>query len=147
MPIDVDKFMLANHFKVELDGVTEAHFNEVEGLSANIEVLEYQEGGENRKMHKLLGQTRFSNIILRRGVSDSLAFWKWIEQTIAGQKIERKNGAIVLLNRDGTPAMRWTFERAWPCRYEGSDLDSRGSALAIESLELAHEGIKQMSKG
>lgn len=144
---DADKFKLNCKFKLEIDGITEAHFREVEGLSANIEVLEYQEGGENRKMHKLLGQTRFSNLVLRRGVSDSLVFWKWIETTIQGQKIERKNGAVILLNRDGTPAMRWTFERAWPCRYEGPELDATASGIAIEAIELAHEGVTKMSKG
>lgn len=144
---DIDKFALSCKFKVELDGITEAHFREVEGLAAHIEVLEYQEGGENRKMHKLLGQTRFSNIVLRRGVSDSLAFWKWIESTILGQKIERKNGAIVMLNRDGSPAIRWTFERAWPTRYEGPELDATSNGIAIEAIELAHDGIKKMSKG
>ena len=138
-----DEFMLTCRYLVEIDGSEiETYFQEMDGLSATIEVLEYQEGGENTKTHKLLGQTKYGNIVLRRGVTKSLKVFDWIKKCIEGKAIERKTGAVILCNKKGDPVVRYTFDRAWPCRYEGPALTSLSSELAIETFEIAHEGLK-----
>src|SRR5512140_2680417 len=97
-PAKADDYFTDAFFKVEIDGLTVADFREADGLSVHREVVEYHEGGENTKTHKLLGPTRFSNIVLRRGVTTNEEFWKWMKQTIDGQTIERKNGALIAVD-------------------------------------------------
>jgi phage tail-like protein len=137
-----DDYLQGAYFVVELDGLMETVFQEAEGLTVTREVVEYHEGGENGKMHKLLGPTRWQNIVLRTGVTWSDDFFKWAKKTIDGQEIERKNGAIVLCDREGKPKIRWDFTNGWPCRWEGPRLSSHDHDLKIELLEIAHDGFE-----
>ncbi|RMG13025.1 MAG: phage tail protein [Planctomycetota bacterium] len=148
MALPADLYNGKWRFKVTIDEVEAGDFNEVQGLTVQREVVEYAQGGENEFTRKLVGPTRFTNIVLRRGSSDSLDLWNWIKECIDGT-IKRKNGSIIALNQAGDPVARWDFKEAWPCRYEGPDFDSREpglAALAIETLELAHHGF-EMVKG
>lgn len=145
MASDLDKYNQLYRFKVTIDEIEAADFREAEGLTAQREVVEYQEGGENTRTHKLVGQTRFSNIVLRRGTSASTDLFEWVKKTIDGT-IERKNGAIIALDRKGEPVVRWDFKNAWPCRYEGPDFRAGESEVAIELIELAHDGF-EMRRG
>lgn len=144
-PMPGDMFNLMFRFKVTINEVEAADFREVQGLTVQREVLEYYEGGENTYHHKLMGGTRFSNIVLRRGTSSSVELWNWIKEGIDGT-VSRKNGSIIALNQAGDPVVRWDFREAWPCRYEGPDFTAATSELAIETLELAHHGF-EMVKG
>ena len=87
-----DEFNLTRLYYVTIDSVQCAVFHEAEGLTVQLDVQEYQEGGENTYYHKLVGLTRWSNIVLRRGTTSDLAFWQWIQDCING-KIERKTGS------------------------------------------------------
>src|SRR5437763_13227700 len=89
-----DDHFVGGYFTVEIDGITAAAFRSADGLNVSREVLEYQEGGENAKTHKLVGQTRWTNITLRSGVTGDTDFYKWMKQAVDGT-IERKNGAII----------------------------------------------------
>lgn len=142
-----DLFNVSTYFKLTLDNMEVGNFESVTGLNATIDVQEYQEGGENSFTHKLLGHTRFSNIILRRGTTDSLELWTWIDNAIKGN-IERKAGSIIALGRDSqTPVCTWNFFDAFPCSYRGPDFASRKSPdLAIEELELSYHRF-EMVKG
>jgi len=137
-----DKFLQQYRFKVTLDEVEAADFVEARGLTAQRDVVEYHEGGENTRHHKLVGPTRYSNIILAHGTSDSTELWDWIKKAIDGE-VKRKNGSIIALLRNGEPAgIRWDFKNAWPCRYEGPDFKAAVSVMTIETLELAHDGFE-----
>jgi phage tail-like protein len=130
----------AYQFLVEIDGLIVAGFSEVSGLAVETEVLEYREGGVNDHMHRLAGPVRHpGNIVLRRGLTAATDLWSW-HQDIAAGKITRRHGAIVLLN-GLLPAWRWNFRDAYPARWTGPELRAGGSAVALESLEIAHEGI------
>ena len=129
----------ASHFKVSLDSITVAGFSEAQGLDLSSEVLEYREGGQNERTHKVVGQTRFERITLGRGSSDSLELFRWIQGALQG-KVERKNGAVMALNQAGEVVARWEFRDAWPCAYEGPDFLADQSEVAIERLTLAHRG-------
>ncbi len=133
----------AHDFLVEIDGQRIGNFNQCSGLTIETDILEYQEGGENSVVHKFIGQTRQSNIVLERGFTTSKELWNWYRQIWEGSgRITRKNGSIVLLGQDSKQSVRWNFSRGWPCRWVGPALSSDGSSTAIEVLEIAHEGLK-----
>jgi len=131
-------------FFVEVDGSgVVAHFNECNLAGWETEVIEYREGGDNMSVRKLIGVTRFSNIVLKEGMLFNPFFYDWAGK-IAGGKVSkdtRRRGAVVLCNDDGSEAMRFTFERGWPCRWQGPVLKADQSEIATEVLEIAHEGI------
>jgi len=131
------------NFLVELDGITRAAFHEVTGFDSTIDVIEHREGGENTALRKLPGMTKFSNIVLKWGITDDVQLYQWHRSVISGD-IQRKNGSIVLLNRAGGEVGRWNFVRAWPTKYDGPDFNAEGNDVAIETLELAHEGIERV---
>jgi phage tail-like protein len=140
--VEADKYHKIYQFKVEIDGVEAGGFRAADGLTVQREVVELEEGGENTRHHKLVGPTRWSNIVLRQGSSDSMDLWDWIKKAIDGT-VERKCGSIMACNRAGDVVTRWDFRDAWPCRYEGADFIADGSELPIELLELAHNGFEK----
>ena len=135
----VDPFTNFN-FLVEIDGITRAAFQECSGFDSTIDVIEHREGGENTTLRKLPGMTKYSNIVLKWGMTDGCELHQRHRRAVEG-RIERKNGPIVLLNRSGDEVGRWNFERAWPTKYDGPDLNAEGNDVAIETLELAHERV------
>lgn len=132
------------NFLVEIDGITRAAFHEVSGFDSTIDVIEYREGGENTTLHKLPGMTKYNNIVLKWGLTDDIELYNWHRSAIGG-RLERKNGSIVLLDRSGQEKARWNFFRAWPSKYDGPDFNAEGNDVAIETLELAHEGVVRVS--
>jgi phage tail-like protein len=128
------------NFLVEVDGVTRAAFHEVSGFDSTIDIIEHREGGDNTTPRKLPGMTKHSNIVLKWGVTSDAQLWKWHEDVVNGT-ISRKNGSIVLLDRAGKEQVRWNFFRAWPSKWTGPSLTAEGNDVAIETLELAHEGL------
>ncbi|MEZ0228904.1 MAG: phage tail protein [Planctomycetota bacterium] len=136
-----DDFFVGGYFTVEIDGITTAAFRSADGLNVQREVIEYQEGGENARTHKLVGQTRWQNIVLRSGVTGDDDFFKWMKSAIDGD-VQRKNGAIIYFDRKQVPQLRWDFTNGWPCRWEGPRLDSLEGDIKIEVLELAHDGFE-----
>lgn len=131
------------NFLVELDGISRAAFQECSGFDSTIDVIEHREGGENTVLRKLPGMTKFSNIILKWGVTDDTELYEWHRNVIRGD-IERKNGSIVMLDRKGEEVVRWNFMRAWPTKWDGPDFNAEGNDVAIETLELAHEGVERV---
>jgi phage tail-like protein len=133
--------VLGFNFKVEITGLIIAGFSEVSGLQAEIEVHEYREGGLNEYIHKRAGPAKYAtNLVLKRGIADSQELWSWYSDVLQGT-IERKSLDIVLMDSAGTEKRRWTFQNAYPVKWSGPDFKAQASEIAIESLELAHEGL------
>jgi phage tail-like protein len=133
--------VLSFNFKVEITGLIIAGFSEVSGLQAEIEVHEYREGGLNEYIHKRAGPAKYAtNLVLKRGIADSQELWSWYSDVLQG-RIERKSLDIVLMDSAGTEKRRWTFQNAYPVKWSGPDFKAQASEIAIESLELAHEGL------
>ena len=131
-----------NHrFLVEIDGIARASFQECTGFDSTVEVKEYREGGDN-VVRKLPAQTKYSNIQLKWGMTDDVELYEW-HQRVADGNVERKNGSIVLLDRKGDEVARWDFVRAWPTKWDGPNLNAESNDLAIEMVELVHEGIRR----
>jgi phage tail-like protein len=129
------------HFRVEWNG-ERLGFTEVTGLDIQVEAIEYREGSspEYSKI-KMPGMHKFSNITLKRGsVAGDSDFYKWIN-TINLTLVERRDVIISLLNESHSPVMTWKAKNTFPVKLQASDLKSDGNEVAIETLELAHEGL------
>jgi phage tail-like protein len=135
-------------FVFRVEGVGEiGAFTEVSGLSVDVEVEELKEGGENHFVHKLPGRTRWPNLVLKRGITDSNALFEWFGLTsgmgFAGHqsKLDRREGAVVLLDSQGQPLRTWEFKGAFPVKWTGPTLAASSRDVAVEQLEIAHHGF------
>ena len=118
-----------------------AGFSECSGLEASMEIMEYKEGGENSYVHKFATRAMHSNITLKHGaifLYDDL--WDWHYAWVTGQGT-RKDGLIVLEDEGVSPAKIWKFTRGIPMKWVGPSLNAMQSSVAIESLEISHEGL------
>jgi phage tail-like protein len=132
--------LLAHRFAVEIDGLVIGGFAEVTGLGMELETFDYREGGLNTFLHRLPGPARATaNLVLRRGVTAADVLWGWLQDAADG-RVERRNGAIVLLD-GGAEAARWSFADGYPVRWTGPELRAGGATAALESLEIAHRGL------
>jgi phage tail-like protein len=141
----VDPYVGFN-FLVELDDIVRAAFQQVSGLDSEVEVVDYREGGDP-VTRKLAGRTTFSNIVLKWGIAVDNELYEWhrrIAQDPSGLAAQRKGGAILLQNSRGDTVARWDFTRAWPAKYTGPELNAESSEIAVESVELAHEGVQRV---
>lgn len=131
-------------FLVEIDGIVRAGFHEVSGIDSSIDVIEHREGNDTVS-RKYPGRVKYANLVLRWGLADDTDLYQWHQQWVAGDPAaQRKTGSIVLQDRRGkTELARWNFIRAWPCKYTGPSLNAEGNDIAIETLELAHEGVER----
>jgi phage tail-like protein len=127
-------------FIVEIDGIQAGAFSEVSGLDSETAVFEYSTGVDP-VARKIPGLTKFSNITLKRGLTKDLSLWEWRLSVVEGNP-QRRNGAIVLLDAAGTPVLRFGFRNGWPCKWEGPLLNARANEVAVETLEIAHEGLE-----
>jgi phage tail-like protein len=132
----------AFNFLVEIDGITRAAFRDCSGLDSSQQAIEYREGGEPLRTRKIPGLNSYSNITLTRGITTDAELWDW-RQRAADGRVERKNGSIILLDDKGEEKIRWNFSDAWPIKWTGPTFNATGNDLAVEVLELAHEGLRR----
>ncbi|HYO23055.1 MAG TPA: phage tail protein [Flavisolibacter sp.] len=132
------------HFRVEWGG-QQVGFSEVSGLSMEVAVVEYRDGASPvQHAIKMPGQTKFSNLVLRRGIQkNDQEFFNWIK-TVRFNSVERRDLVVSLLNESHEPVVSWRVRNAWPCKYEVAALNAAGNDVLIETLELAHEGFEIM---
>ncbi|MCI0391855.1 MAG: phage tail protein [Acidobacteria bacterium] len=143
MPTGQRKDPLLNfNFFVELDGITQAGFMECSGFGATTEPVELNEGGFNSASHKFVGRTKQNNITLKWGLTDSRELYDWYRDVVNG-RIQRRSGSIVVLDTEGKEKARWNFYSAWPTKWDGPDYSAKGNEIAIETLEIAHEGLER----
>ena len=132
-------------FRLEIEGIAQASFSEVAIGETTTEAIDYREGSEPTHVRKLSGLTKYGNITLKRGITDSLDIWNWHKQIVAGQiQSNRKQVAIVVQDEAGADKARFVVTDAWPTKYDPSDLSGKGNEVYIEVLELANEGIERV---
>jgi phage tail-like protein len=142
MPTDtrIDPFRGFN-FRVEIDGLPVAAFSEVSGLTAEGDAVDYREGTDPvNNVRKLVGLRKYANLMFKRGFTPNTTLWDWYGRIAAGQP-DRRNGSVVLQNEAHRDVMRWNFENAWINKIEGPGLNASNNEVAIESMELCHEGL------
>jgi phage tail-like protein len=130
----------ACRFYVEIGGIAVAVFTEVGGLEMETEVFDYEEGGNNGFIHRLPGRSKCGNLTLKRGMTRTNELLKWYVKVVQGQ-IDRRNLTVVLYDVKGEVLARWTFANAYPVKWAGPQLQAEGNAVAIETLEIAHDGL------
>ena len=152
--------LMSFRFSLELGFVQVAGFQECTGLSKETKLMEYKEGGRNSSVLKFPDGGSISNIVLKRGVmTDATAdvLYKWHHDVMAGEFEESNNPnlrpfdpdedistrcSIILMNETGEEMKRWSLVRAFPVKWTGPDLKAGSSETALESLEIACEGIE-----
>lgn len=129
------------HFRVEWGGA-KIGFSEVTGLTIEHDLIEYRDGSspEYHKI-KMPGLQKFSNLTLKRGTFQNDAdYYKWIN-AIKLSNPERRDVSVSLLNENHEPVVVWKIKNAFPLKFQSADLKSDANEIAIESIELAHEGL------
>lgn len=137
----------AHHFALELEGVEVAHFAGCTGLSGRSAVIEIAEGGLNDRKHRFAGATTWGQIVLTVGVTASPAVFAWRDEFLRGDLDARKTGAIVVYDEAGEEMRRYSADAIWPVSWAGPELSGTSSGMAIETLELAHEGLREEGSG
>ena len=133
-------------FEMILTGVSDdgkavkGSFMEISGLGVEIPPIEYRNGSEDITARKVPGQKKFTNIVAKWGVTGDLAFWNWLVEAMNGL-VRRTEGSVILLNENRQEVMRWNFKRAWPSKWTGPGLNAKNNEIAIETLEICHEGL------
>ena len=137
----------AFHFQVTL-GSEKVEFSEVSGLTQEVQLIEYRQGASpDYSTIKMPGLHKYNNITLKKGVMDGdNKFFDWLN-TVKLNQITRKDIVISLLNEEHKPVMTWSAVQAWPVKVEGPSLKANGNEVAIESIELAHEGLTLKNPG
>jgi phage tail-like protein len=130
------------NFLVDLGLGEEMGFSEVEVPSGEIEVIEYREGGDRvNSARKLPGLAKYPNVTLKRGITGRTDLFEWWKSVRDGQ-VQRRDVTITLLDEQRQAVLRWHLRNAFPVKIEGPSLNASGNEVAIESLELAHEGLE-----
>jgi phage tail-like protein len=137
----------AFNFLVSIGGIdgqeAQAGFSEVSGLSTEIEVIEYRAGNYiSETPVKIPGLTKYSPVVLKRGLIGSLELYEWLKESGHSESDSRRDVVIHLLNDEHEPVFTWKLSRAWISKYSVSDLKASSSEIAIESIELVHEGLR-----
>jgi phage tail-like protein len=127
-------------FYVLFDDQAQGVFTEVSGLQVEMDIMEYQEGGNNGFVHRLPGFTKVSNLTLKRGITSSNEFYSWLNDISSGN-LKRRHVTVVMYDVSGTELMRWNFLHAYPVKWVGPQLRAADNTVAVETLELAHGGI------
>ncbi len=129
------------NFRVEIDKINIGSFSECSGLSTEGEMVEYREGTDlPLTTRKLMGLHKYNNITLKRGYTQNRELWDWYRNIVNG-KADRRDGAIILMDEERKDVLRWSFENAWIKKIEAPSFKASGNEVAIESVELVHEGL------
>jgi phage tail-like protein len=129
-------------FIVEINGTEVGGFSDVTGLEARTETDDYREGGTNDYVHKIAKESKYPNLTLKRGITDATELWDWYKNIVAGD-IQRKTVSVLLLDAQRNEKWRWVFSDAFPVKWSGSDMSANGNSVLVETLELAHHGMRK----
>ena len=135
-------------FIVEIDGIQQTGFSEVIMPEIITDVIEYREGSDLNGVRKLGGLTRYSNLRLRYGVTADAdtGLYDWLKSVVDnGTTGNRRNVSVILMGADHEPVARWLFDKAWPVRYQVSDLNAQTSEPVIETIDLAFDSFRKES--
>ena len=137
----------AQNFRVTISGVLDdgqairGSFAEVSGLDVEITPIEYRTGSEDITVRKIPGLKKFTNIVLKRGITGDTTLWNWAKTVMEG-RVQRADGTITLLDESRQPVLVWKFRRAFPVKVTGPSLNAKANEIAIETLEICHEGLE-----
>jgi len=133
-------------FYVEVQGKLVGRFQEVSGLGSESEIIDYKasDKGGAELIHKVPGRLKWTDVALKRGITDDMDLWDWRREIEEG-KVEgaRRNGSIVMYGQDNKEIARWNFVNGWPSKVAGPSLSAKTNEIGIEELTIVHEGLKR----
>jgi phage tail-like protein len=130
----------SHSFRLEIDGIERGGFRECSGLESTNAPIDYREGDDALTLQRIPGMASYSPLTLRWGTSNDTELFEWRQLVVDG-RVDRRNGSIVLLDDTGAETMRWNFAEAWPSKWTGPSFNAAGNEVAIEAIEITHEGI------
>jgi phage tail-like protein len=127
-------------FELTIQGQSIGYFNEVSGLSAEVETFTYNEGGNNEFVHKLPTRVKYPNLVLKRGLTGAADLQRWFQRSHVGA--DRTSVTVTMLNEAGDRLRVWSFVNAFPIKWTGPSFNAQQATVATEALEISHDGIK-----
>ncbi len=134
-------YVTANRFYLEIDSQISACFSECFGLGVNIKRDIHHEGGVNDQQRIILGQAEYTDVTLKRGITDDLTFLNWIDKILHSSEKTRLNVTLLLFNQEGETMQSWTLIGSVPVSWKAPPFQADSSTIAIEELTLAYEGL------
>ena len=134
-------------YRLEIDEIDEAGFSEVTIGDLSTDPIEYREGDEPTTVRKLNGLNKYANITLKWGVTESTALADWHQLVVDDATVlddARRTVVIRVQNEAGEDKAAFEVTKAWPCKYDPSDLNATGNEVAVDTLELCNEGIRRI---
>lgn len=134
-------------FVLEIGGVAIASFSSCSIPENSTEPVEYRNGNDKPTVRKLWSLNSYGNLTLEKGTTqDSIELFEWRKSVEQGSvDAARRDIAVIVLDEEGSTGPRWEFTQAWPINYDAPDLDATGNEVAIESIEIAHEGMERVA--
>ena len=140
MPYKEDQSAPAVWFELDIQGKAVGYFTEVTGLSAEVETLTYSEGCMNEFQHKLPTRVKYPNLVLKRGMTTKAELQTWFQKSHI--QAERTTISLTMLDQEGNTIRTWSFVNAFPIKWTGPNFNASQSQLAVEQIEIAHEGLR-----
>lgn len=143
----VENPLVSAWFGIEFQGIIDGAFRECTGLGSENEIVEYKASGPKGEfiIRKVPGRMKWNNITLKRGITSDMKMWEWRREVEQGNvEGARKNGSIVMFNTKGEEVARWDFVAAWPSKITGPAANAGNNEMAIEELEITHEGYQRV---
>lgn len=132
-------------FRVEIDGIRIAGFAEATIPDSTTDTTDYREGTDLPFQRKLSGLTKYGNITLKRGLTDSMELYNWKKLVEDSGAIKARKGiSLILIDEEGNDKAQWDINEAWPTKYDASDFSAKANDVVIESFEIVHEGVKRI---
>lgn len=130
-------------FRLQIQGIEQGAFVECAIGDTTTDPIEYRVGTDPGHLRKQPGLTKYGNITLKWGLTDSSELWDWRKKVIDGDiAAARTNGSIIILDEQGNATVQWNFFDGWPSKYDPADLNAKGNDIAIETLEITHERLE-----
>ena len=135
--------LVAFNFKVDIGGAVFGSFRECTGMGSETDLIETKESKDGKLIYmKIPGALKWENIVLKRGITDSMDIWNWRKEVEQGNvKDARRNGTVTMYDQNGDEVAIWNFENGWPRKVSGPTFNAQENAIGIEELEIVHEGI------
>src|SRR4029079_2962246 len=124
-------------FRLEINGIQQAGFSEVSGFDITVDPIDYREGTDPTHVRKLTGLTKYGNVTLKWGVTNSMELYEWHRRIVDGT-IDPKSAAIAVCDARANPQARWEIAEAWPSKYDPMDINAKGNDVSIEMLEIVN---------
>ncbi len=129
---------------IKYPGIPDVGFQEVTGLSTEIGIEEYREGGENRYAHRLPNPVTYQNLAMKRGMLIGSQLMQWFKESVEVFQFEANDITVVLLNPDHIPLQAWNFINAWPVKWSIEGLNAQENTIMIENIEFAYQYYRRI---